>query len=100
VGVTEAQLVDLPVFATSDAFSPLDKLVLEYAVAMVQTPVNVPDALFDALRTHFSEAQLVELTAAIAWENFRARFNRALTIASQGFSEGSFCALPEHHPAD
>ncbi len=50
---------------------------------------------FDTLREHFSEAQLVELTAAIALENYRARFNHAFGMGSQGFSEGSFCAVPE-----
>jgi hypothetical protein len=36
-----------------------------------------------------------ELTNAIAWENWRARFNCALGIESQGFSEGSYCVRPE-----
>jgi alkylhydroperoxidase family enzyme len=62
---------------------------------MTATPVEVPDALFAALRQHLDEAQLVELTAEIAWENFRARFNHALEIGAQGFSKGAFCVLPE-----
>jgi hypothetical protein len=37
----------------------------------------------------------VELTAAIAWENYRARFDHAWDIGAQGFSEGAFCVLPE-----
>jgi hypothetical protein len=37
---------------------------------------------------------MIEVTAAIAWENYRARFNRAFNIGSQGFSEKGFCALP------
>jgi alkylhydroperoxidase family enzyme len=94
-GVTEAQLRDLPVYRDSAAFSPLEKLVLDYAVAMTRTPVDVPDALFAALRQHFGEAELVELTATIAWENYRARFNRPFLIGADGFSEGAFCALPE-----
>jgi len=62
---------------------------------MTTTPVEVPDTLFASLRQHLNEAQLVELTAVIAWENYRARFNHALDIEAQGFSEGAFCALPE-----
>ncbi len=69
--------------------------MIAYAEAMTKTPVEVPDELFEALRREFSEEQLVELTAEIAWENWRARFDHALGIGSQGFSEGSFCALPE-----
>ena len=93
-GITEEQLRDLAVYKDSPAFSPLEKLVIEYAVEMTKTPVGVPEALFAALHREFSEAQLVELTAAIAWENYRARFDHALTIESQGFSEGAYCPLP------
>ena len=95
VGVTESQRVDLPRYQESSAFSPLEKLVIEYAARMTTTPVEVPETLFTALRQQLSKAQLVELTAAIAWENYRARFNHALGIEAQGFSEGAFCALPE-----
>jgi alkylhydroperoxidase family enzyme len=93
--VTEAQLRDLPAYRASAAFSPLEKLVLDYAVAVTETPVEVPEALFARLREHFTEAELVELTAAIAWENYRARFDHAFGIEAQGFSEGAYCPLPE-----
>jgi 4-carboxymuconolactone decarboxylase len=88
----------LPDYASSPAFGELERLVLDYAVAMTATPVTVPDELFAALRARLDEAQIVEITAAIAWENYRARFNHALDIGSQGFSEGAFCAVPERHP--
>jgi alkylhydroperoxidase family enzyme len=97
--VTDEQLAALPDYETSTAFSDVERLVLEYAVLMTATPVEIPDTLFAALRAHFDEAQMVELTAAIAWENYRARFDHALGIGAQGFSEGAFCALPERRPA-
>ena len=68
--------------------------MLEYADRMTQVPVEVPDTLFVRLREHFSEAQLVELTSAIAWENYRARFDHAFGIEGENFSEGAVCALP------
>jgi alkylhydroperoxidase family enzyme len=77
-------------------FSPLEKLVLDYAVVITKTPAEVPDELFTKLRQHFNEAQLVELTATIAWENYRARFNRAFGIESQNFSEKPYCPMPEY----
>jgi 4-carboxymuconolactone decarboxylase len=98
-GITEEQLRDLPVYGSSAAFSPLERVVIEYAAEMTKTPVDVPDELFAQLRRHFSEAQLVELTATIAWENYRARFDHAFGIESQGFSEGAYCALPERRRA-
>ena len=93
--MSEAQLHDLPRYQASAAFAPLEKLVLDYAVAMTNTPVEVPDALFARLREHFADAELIELTAAIAWENYRARFDHAFGIGAQGFSEGAYCPLPE-----
>jgi 4-carboxymuconolactone decarboxylase len=67
--------------------------VLQFSDGMTHTPVDVPDSLFDLLKAHFNEAQLVELTAAIAWENYRARFNHAFGIESANFTEGAVCAL-------
>src|SRR5580704_4796159 len=93
-GVTEEELGDLPAYKTSNLFSPLEKLVIEYAEAMTRTPVAVSDDLFAALKKHLNEAQLVELTGVIAWENFRARFNHAFGIEAQDFSEGAYCVLP------
>ena len=68
--------------------------MLRYATAMTATPVDVPDALFEELARRFDERQLVELTSAIAWENYRARFDHALGLESEGFAEGAACALP------
>jgi alkylhydroperoxidase family enzyme len=65
---------------------------------MTHTPVEVPEALFVKLRSQFNAAQLVELTAAIAWENYRARFNHAVGAESENFSAGTVCALPVRTP--
>ena len=81
-------------YQTSAQFSEAEKLVLEYADEMTRTPVEIPDALFDQLRRRFNPAQLVELTATIAWENYRARFNHAFGAESESFSAGSVCAFP------
>jgi alkylhydroperoxidase family enzyme len=93
--VSEEQLRDLSRHRESDAFSPLERSVLDYAQAMTATPVEVSEELFSELRKQLSEAQLVELTAAIAWENLRARFYHAFDVPAHGFSEGAYCPLPE-----
>ena len=84
----------LPNYRNSELFSELEKLVLEYADAMTQTPVEVPEALFAKLRAKFTDARLVELTATLAWENYRARFDHAFGVEAEGFTKGSYCALP------
>jgi len=93
-GLTNEELLALPSYRMSALFSDLDKLVLDYAVGMSRTPVEVSDELFDKLRQHFDEAQLVELTHLIAVENMYGRFNHALGVGSAGFSEGMVCATP------
>jgi AhpD family alkylhydroperoxidase len=98
-GVTKEQIADLPRYRDSDHFSADEKLVLDYATAMTQTPLAVDDDLFARLEQRFDDAQLVELTATIAWENYRARFNWALDMPPQGFSQGA-CAVPEGSTPD
>ncbi|HTM87293.1 MAG TPA: hypothetical protein VL155_03770 [Terriglobales bacterium] len=95
MGIREEQLRDLVRFDASAHFNDEEKLVLRLAVALTRTPADVDDGLFVALRERFSERELVELSAAIAWENYRARFNRTFAVESEGFSEGKFCPLPE-----
>ncbi|HMH47662.1 MAG TPA: carboxymuconolactone decarboxylase family protein [Solirubrobacteraceae bacterium] len=94
-GVTEQQLLALPSYRDSEEFSELERLVLDYATAMSRSPTTVDDTLFAALREHFDERQMVELTNVIALENMRARFNSAFDMTPAGFSEGLVCAVPE-----
>ncbi len=73
----------------SKLFSPAERAALEYAERITYTDRQVDDALFAELRKHFTEAQIVELTAAIALENFRSKFNPTLGVEAQGF-----CMVP------
>ncbi len=98
LGLTDEEILALPSYQTSPLFSELDKLVLDYAAGMSRTPVDVPDELFDRLRQHLDDGQLVELTHHIALENMRGRFNLALGIGSAGFSDGMVCAVPAVPP--
>ena len=63
-------------------FSENELLVLELADAMTETPSNISDELYGRLRQQFSEVQLLELSAHIALENYRARVNRVFDVKS------------------
>ncbi len=91
LGITDQQIFELPRFRSTALFSDEEKAALEYAEEMTRTPVEVSEELFARLRQHFSENQMVELTASIAYENFRARFDHALGIGSDGLY---VCAWP------
>lgn len=92
--LSEHEIQELARYRDSEAFSELDKLVLDFATAMTRTPADVGEELFGKLRAELDDAQVVELTSAIATENFRARFNHAVGIEPQGFSEGAACVVP------
>jgi alkylhydroperoxidase family enzyme len=72
-GIAAEQIANLNNYRSDFNFSDLERLVLEYADGMTRTPVDVSDALFTRLREKFTEAELVELSSAIAWESYRAR---------------------------
>ena len=95
-GLDERKASQVPVWRTSDAFTPLERDVMEYAEAMTATPPTVTDDLFRGLLERLGEAAMVELTTQVALANLYARSNVAMGIESQGFS--STCALPLARP--
>ena len=97
-GVSDEQLRALPDYATSPHFGELERLALRLADHLAATPADVPLELYQQLRAHLDEGQMVELAMAIAWENYRSRFNRVFDIGSDGFSEGAFCVIPARSP--
>jgi AhpD family alkylhydroperoxidase len=92
-GVTRSQIQELRGYRQSSVFSEGEKLVFDLAEAMTEKSVMVPDSLFAQLQERFDSAQILEITAAIAWENFRSRLYHALAIEAHGFSEGSYCEM-------
>ncbi len=67
-------------YANHSEFDAVDKLVVEYAIAVTNAPQRIRDNVFERLRGHFTEAQIVELTLRIALCGFFNRFNDALQI--------------------
>jgi alkylhydroperoxidase family enzyme len=95
MGISERKLTELGRYAESDAFDDEERLVLDLAVAMSATPTTLSNELRQTLLLHFTRGQLAELASAIAWENHRARLNRALAVREMGFSDGAICVVPE-----
>ena len=88
-GADEEKVREVPTWRESARFSPVERAALEYAEAMTITGQRVGDDLFARIRGFFDEAQIVELTAAVALENFRSKMNVPLGIEAQGF-----CVVP------
>ena len=94
-GASPDKIDALADFRTSNLFSPAEKVALELADAATALPHDVSDELFERLREHYSDAEIVELAYIVALENFRSRFNRSLRIEAQGL----YCVLPGHRGA-
>ncbi len=93
-GFSDEQLLALARYRQSDLFTEREKLALDYAVAVMRTPVEVTDELVARMKEHFSDEQLVEITALLTLVNLD-RLNAALGIGSAGFSEGMVCVPPD-----
>lgn len=84
------KLGDVTTWRDSALFSEAERLALEYAERITFTDQKVDEALVEALKKHYTDSQIVEMTAAIAMENFRSKFNPPLGIEAQGF-----CVIPK-----
>ena len=84
LGVSDEKILALDEYATSPLYDDRERTVLEYADAMTLSDRDVGDELFARVRRFFDDDAVVELTAAIAWENSSSKFNRALRVPSQG----------------
>jgi AhpD family alkylhydroperoxidase len=93
-GFSDEELLALPRYRQSDLFTEREKLALDYAVAVMRTPVEVTEELFDRMKARFNEKQLVEITALLTVVNID-RFNAAFGIGAAGFSEGMICVPPD-----
>ena len=84
-GADEEKVREIPTWRESRRFSDAERVALEYAEAITITGQRVSDELFARLKARFDEGQIVELTAAVALENFRSKFNVPLGVEAQGF---------------
>ena len=78
-GLTPAQVEALADWRPSDLFSGKQRALLAYTDAITRE-IDVPNAVFDELRSHFSERQTVELTLLIGAYNMLTRFLKALKV--------------------
>lgn len=97
-GFSDDELLALPRYRDSELFTEREKRALDYTVAVMRTPVEVTDELFAQVKEHFTDEQLVEITALLTLVNLD-RFNAAFGVGSAGFSEGMVCLLPDRPAA-
>ena len=94
-GVRDEQITQLGRWREASVYDADERLALELAEAMTDTPAHVPDELAASLLDRFGAEGLIELAATIGHENARARANRAIGVGPQGFAAAAACPLPE-----
>lgn len=78
-GVSQAKVDALRDWRNSTAFAPKERHLLAYAEAMT-LQVQVPKPVFDVVHAHFSDREVIEITATVAAYNMVSRFLEALEI--------------------
>lgn len=92
-GLTDQKLLAL-LGDDLSVFNDVERLVIELADAMAAAPANVSDDLYARLSRQFSEEQLIQLGAQIAFENYRARLNRIFDVESDGLYTPERVSVP------
>ena len=84
-GLSEEKLNALPKYAETALFDEREKAALDYAEAITDSNRRTDPTLIARLRQHFSDDEIIELTALIAFQNMSSKFNAALGVEAQGF---------------
>jgi alkylhydroperoxidase family enzyme len=78
VGITEEQIDAIPAWSVATCFDECERAVLAYTDALVYDGGRVADGVFDALRRHLSDAEILELTYITTLYEMHAVMSRAL----------------------
>ncbi|MGD8416444.1 MAG: carboxymuconolactone decarboxylase family protein [Pseudomonadales bacterium] len=80
LGFTEEQIGAVAHWPAAECFDEVQRLVLAYTDALVLDGGRVPDGLFDALKTHLSDEEILELTYVTCMYEMHATMSRALKL--------------------
>ena len=94
-GIPEDKLQAVDRYAEHPSFTVRERTALAWAEMVTISPSDITDEQFADLRRQFSDREIVELTVQAAFENFRARVNRALRIEDDGFAKVPVKELPK-----
>lgn len=100
-GVTEDQIAAIPHWQVADCYTPPERAVLAYTDGLVLMGGRVADGIFDALKAHLDDEQIVELSYIIAWYDMHAVTTKALRLEFDDVPERIVeVAAPEGFNAD
>jgi len=80
LGVDDAKIEAVVDYKTSPLFTEAERVALDFAIAAASQPNAVTDEQFDRMKKHWSEAQIVEIAAAVALNGFLNRWNDTMAV--------------------
>lgn len=102
LGVDAAKLEDVWTYATSPRYSAAERVALDFAFAAGSVPNAVDDTMFERMRAHWSDDDIVEITGVVSLFGFMNRWNDTMAtpleeepvevgathLAAQGWTAG------------
>ena len=79
-GLSEAQIDAIPHWQVADCFSDIERAVLAYTDALVLQHGRVPDGVFEVLKAHLSDEEILEFTYVTCTYMMHAVMSRALRL--------------------
>lgn len=78
LGIDEQKLSAVWEYRTSPLYTEAERVALDFAFAAASQPNDVTDELFDKMKRHWSEGQIVEILGVVALFGFMNRWNDSL----------------------
>ncbi|MCF6356010.1 MAG: carboxymuconolactone decarboxylase family protein [Candidatus Polarisedimenticolaceae bacterium] len=97
-GITNEKLTELADYATNDLYSDEEKAALTYTEVVTYSDQQPTAEHFEALRRHFDDDTIIELTGLIGFQNMSSKFNAALGVKPQGFCTMALPSTTEKEP--
>jgi alkylhydroperoxidase family enzyme len=74
-GVEEKKLAAIWEYRTSPLYTEAERVALDFAIAAASQPNDVSDELFEKMKRHWTEGQIVEIAGTVALFGFLNRWN-------------------------
>ncbi|MDH5536883.1 MAG: hypothetical protein OEZ08_15115 [Betaproteobacteria bacterium] len=74
-GIKDEKLDKVWEYQSSPLFTPAERVAIEFAIAAASQPNDVSDELFEKMKKHWNEGQIVEIVALVAYFGFMNRYN-------------------------
>ncbi len=80
VGLGEEKIASIAAWQTAECYTPAERALLAYTDALVHDGGRTADGVFEALKAHLSDEEILEFTYVTALYDFHAVISKALKL--------------------